>query len=66
MGKATEKMRNWLAYNKALVQRGALNIWIEKETVAGLVCQTRLREKWAPLSLCGCRHRVRSRNQNVL
>lgn len=35
MGKAAEKIRNWSAYNKALVERGSLNIWIEKETLAG-------------------------------
>jgi hypothetical protein len=35
MAKVTYKLRNWKEYNKALVNRGNLTLWISEETVQG-------------------------------
>ncbi|MBA3958059.1 MAG: transposase, partial [Parachlamydiaceae bacterium] len=29
----TYKIRNWSEYNKALIQRGSINIWVEEESL---------------------------------
>ena len=35
MTKATYKIKNWKEYNRALVNRGNLTVWIEEETISG-------------------------------
>lgn len=39
--KARYRIRNWKAYNQALVQRGSLTIWIEQDTIAAWKNQER-------------------------
>ena len=29
----TYKIRNWSDYNRALIQRGSINIWMEEESL---------------------------------
>jgi hypothetical protein len=29
----TYRIRNWPAYNRVLIQRGGITIWIEEETI---------------------------------
>ncbi len=33
--KAVYRVSNWAAYNKSLVQRGSLTVWISEEAIAG-------------------------------
>src|SRR5215471_9366595 len=33
MQKLTYRIRNWSEYNKSLIQRGSINIWIEEKSI---------------------------------
>jgi hypothetical protein len=34
MAKASYKIKNWKDYNQALVNRGDLTVWVDKETIS--------------------------------
>lgn len=38
MGKSKHKITNWSKYNKALVNRGSLTFWIDKQAIKSLRC----------------------------
>jgi len=40
MGQSLSKITNWSAYNKALVQRGALTFWMDESVIEQWHCQT--------------------------
>ena len=39
MGKATSKIVNWAEYNQALVKRGSVTFWIDKEAISTWKCK---------------------------
>ncbi len=40
MGKSKHKISNWKQYNHALVQRGSLTVWMDKQAIMQWHCQT--------------------------
>lgn len=36
----TYRIRNWCEYNKALIQRGSITIWIEEEALKKWYCSS--------------------------
>ena len=46
--KSTYRLRNWSQYNKALVQRGSLTVWISEEVLSAWHNQTRTGQRGKP------------------
>ncbi len=45
MGKIAYRVKNWKTYNKALVNRGSLTVWLEEKAIEGWLSSEKTGEK---------------------